>query len=176
MDVQQNRKFNPMIRLEQYYREKHNDLVGRVAYRIRDYHEAEDILHEAFLKACKHINHWNPTKGKFSKWFGSILENTIRDWRKGHSQNPVTDSVDIDEEETISEYITTEDQAPYVKQLSDSVMRELEKKDSPLRDVLYLYFYQEHTPSEIAEITGVPVATIKPSVWRFKKEMKEKFG
>ena len=166
-------EYNPQEKVAKFYREHHQNLFRKVARRIGNPSEAQDVVHEAFLKATNYADRWDYRRGKFSKWFNGILENTIRDYRKAQQRDVLQDYIDVDEEEEIQDFLASHDESPHLKEEYNRVLRIVENKADPTRQILYMYYFLDHTPTEIAETLEINVNAVKVSVWRFKQEMQK---
>lgn len=67
--------------IETHYREEQPRIVARIGRYLKHRANAEDVVQEAYLRMIKY---WKAYDGEqeIGKWFGSILNNTIKDFFK----------------------------------------------------------------------------------------------
>lgn len=118
---------------------------------------AEDISQEVWLKVWRHIERYNP-EYSFKTWLFTIAKRTVFDHLKKRRVR-LEDAV-----ETLEEVASSEDLAKEVARRLDS-QESLEKLWGTLtpkyRLVLELYYREEFNLSEIAQISGESVNTVK---------------
>jgi len=64
--------------IEDYYRKNFKRLVNISRGRAGSYHNAEDVVQEAFTRALKYHKSYNPAMTAFDAWFSRILDNSLR--------------------------------------------------------------------------------------------------
>ena len=154
--------------------EKHRKSVHALAWRkIHDYHHAEEIGQDTFLKAYNKLSTLkNPNQ--FTGWLHVIANRLCIDWIR--KQKPVTQSLENTHPEEIEE-------SSYTHHMSEQQMTErtecyhelvhklLEKLPEKERTVVTLYYLDELSTKEIAELMGVSVNTITSRLQRARKRM-----
>ncbi len=130
---------------------------------------AEDLTQETFIKIFRSLKTFDP-EYKFKTWLFTIATNTVYDWLRKAKKNKemfIVDDPDIDFE-TIDDrwsYKLTED-----KELVDNAL----KKIKPVyQSVIVLFYRDELSYQEIAEILKVPVNTVKTYMYRAKEALSE---
>ena len=156
---------------------RHVDGIYNFAFRLVGNREAaQDITQEASIKAWKNIDRFN-TGEKWKTWIYAIARNTAIDYlRKKRSlsftdtelasgQNPAIDNQEADEPLPDNMAMQIEDKA-----LLETALSEL----SPLyREVVYLYYYEDMTLQEIANLLDKPIDTVKSQRRRGMKLLRE---
>lgn len=136
---------------------QHADLIYRVAlHNLQNPADAEDILQEVCLVLLtKRI----PEDEEHRKrWLIRVTINKCRDlsrsyWRRNR--------------ESLDDYQHLRAEEP------PGVMEELEELSESYRNIIYLYYYEEYTVSEIAEILKKNVNTVKSGLRRAREQLKE---
>lgn len=155
--------------VEAFYRENYDELCKRVYHRSGGIHNSEDVVQEAFARALQYWDSFNPHLKELGAWFNTILNNSLRDHMK--AERMMGCSVEYDE--FLDEpYNPTEEE----QELYKVVVRKLEEKEQPYRDVLYLYFIRDYKPKEIARVVELTNANIRKIVERFKVECRDYLG
>jgi RNA polymerase sigma-70 factor, ECF subfamily len=126
---------------------------------------AEDIAQETFLKAWKSLKKYNEASSKFKTWALRIARNTSIDYlrKKKHvplsyfeneaGGNILAETV-ADKEELAPELLAKLDDAKELHRM----LGELSPKH---REILLLYYTNDATFEEIAELLGEPTNTVK---------------
>jgi RNA polymerase sigma-70 factor (ECF subfamily) len=160
----------------------HQDALYNYALKIaRNADDAQDLLQETYYKAFKNYHQFeNGTNSK--AWMFMILKNTfINNYRK-LKREPA--KLDYDEIEDIYENIKS-DQAKdnnldldfYNDLLDDELSAALSKIPSKMKEVFLLCDLEGYTYEEIAEITDIPIGTVRSRLHRARKLLQDElFG
>lgn len=160
--------------LSKHYKDNKPDLLNRARQRAFDPQDAEDILGDALLKALSYIDSFNPKKD-IGAWFYTILNNTIRDYRTDFLKNKAGSSHESAVEFTeVEEELCNEDNSFELYTL-DKIRGEIDKKSGNTNIILRMYFYEEYSPKDIAELVDTTSHSVRETIHRFKKEMREKY-
>ncbi|MEA3494763.1 MAG: sigma-70 family RNA polymerase sigma factor [Bacteroidota bacterium] len=135
-------------------------------YYSKDQTEAEDILHDGFLKIFNKIGQYKG-KGSFEGWMKRIMINTaLEKFRKQNQLHPVNDVYeyieDVSYEDVISQ-ISFNDLLKYVQQLSPKY-----------RMVFNLYGIEGYSHKEISKEMGISIGTSKSNLSRARNILQEK--
>lgn len=160
----------------------HQDALYNYALKIsRNADDAQDLLQETFYKAYKNYHQFE--YGTNSKaWMFMILKNTfINNYRK-MKREPA--KLDYDEIEDIYENIKSDQSKDnnldldfYNNLLDDELSAALSKIPSKMREVFLLCDLEGYTYEEIAEITDIPIGTVRSRLHRARKLLQDElFG
>ncbi len=133
----------------------------------------EDVVQDVFIKAYKNINSFDTTQ-RFSPWIYRIAHNTYINAIKKNSLNPLY-LFDFD---TLLSYTVVEDPVEKereqleIKKIIDKGLNNIEDK---YREILVLYYIEEFSYKEIAEILHIPISTVGVRIMRAKKVLKDKY-
>lgn len=135
--------------------------------------DAEDLTIEAFGKAFKFINSYEP-EFAFSTWLFKIANNNAIDFlRKQHTNTISIDSQgrDADEDNPVQLQADTPDpeEVLILKQKSEflqTIVQELKPRYSRL---VQLRYFEEYSYEEIAETLNLPIGTVKAQLFRAKE-------
>jgi len=155
---------------------KHQKSVHALAWRrIGDFHFAEDITQDAFLRAYKHLSKLKDPK-QFSGWLYVITNQLCNTWlRKNKSEVTSLEDVTVAEmEKTFYEqYVSTQHEEEVHSHHQELVKKLLEKLPESERTVMTLYYLGEMTVKEISKFLGVSVNTITSRLQRARKRLKQ---
>jgi len=167
---------NPPRRLSPEEQERFNERVlphldaayNLARYLLRDPHEAEEAVQDAFLRAIRHFDGLRGADGR--AWLLSIVRNTcftqFRRRRSGGEQ------VEFDEEIHSVEDETSEPEADFTRSIAEQSVREgLGRLAVEFREVLVLRELEGLSYKEIAQVAGVPIGTVMSRLARGRKQL-----
>ncbi len=149
------------------------DLVDRfrgqvfgLCFRIlRHRQDAEDMTQEAFARALRNLQRWDPTRD-FRPWLLAIAGNrcrTLLSTRKKHQPGAIDVAL-------LADVRPAKHGDPY---LLEEITRALGELRSEYRDAFLLFHRDELSYTEIAETLGCPVGTVKTWIHRARRELAE---
>lgn len=150
--------------------ERYQDRVYNLCYRLCPNHaDAADLTQTAFLKALESLSRFE-ARSNFFTWLYRIAANEALSLRRQRRRRPSVslDSVDDDRRaaepalEESSAIATRIDQADLMKRLEAA----LEQLDDEFRVAVVLRDVEDMDYSEIADVLGVPVGTVKSRIHR----------
>ena len=155
---------------------KHQRSVHALAWRkIGDFHIAEDITQETFLKAYQRLSTLKEPQS-FVSWLYVIAANCCKAWlRKKRLRTQALETASGAEigKATYSDYVSTENARITAEAQREIVKRLLAKLQESERTVITLYYLGGMTYQEISEFLGVSVAAIKNRLYRARNRLKE---
>ncbi len=144
-------------------------VVQRIVSRVED---VEDISQEVFIKVYKHLDTF-AFESKLATWIARIAYLTavdhLRKYPPDHSQSvQPMDQV----------YITyqTPEQVLIQTDTTLSVQKLVDSLPESYRVVLTLYHLEEFSLSEVEQITGMPIGTVKNYLFRARKLLKDRIA
>ena len=133
--------------------EGHYDGIYRFCYyKLGDREAAYDCAQETFLNLLRYLDTYVEQK-KFKDYLYRIAGNMGTDWFRKNS-------VQLAGEELL-ETIAREDTELKRVELSDGIERALQTLSPVQKDVIILHFFHDFKLREIAQITNVPMSTVK---------------
>ncbi|MFB0509547.1 MAG: RNA polymerase sigma factor [bacterium] len=154
---------------EDAYRRLLNSYKGRIfsyVYRIvKNYHDAEDITLDTFIRCFKSLNSFDRAKS-FSTWLYTIAHNLTIDFlRKRKIEYDYLDERYPASTDLAKEY---ED-----KQKLDKIDQALYQLAPMDREIVILFHKEEKSYEEIGEILKIPVTTIKTRLHRARLKLRD---
>jgi RNA polymerase sigma-70 factor (ECF subfamily) len=146
--------------------------------RVGNRHTAEDLAQESLLRGMRGLATLQSPE-KFGPWLCGIAMRVCLDWRKAKqsSQVPFTSlgaGCRLDELAA-----TGADAAECEVDLADQLRRlmdEVELLPEKHREVLMLYYYQDVTYHDLAELLGVSTATINARLTKARAMLRERLS
>jgi RNA polymerase sigma-70 factor, ECF subfamily len=147
--------------LEELY-DRYSKLAYSLAYRIvGDRGAAEDVVQDAFLSVWRQAGSFRRERGSPRTWLLSIVHHrSIDRLRSSASAGPTIpyDDLPQDREDTSKPSIW---QQAWDHARGDLVRRALERLPMEQKKSIELAYFSGYTQSEIAELMGVPLGTVK---------------
>lgn len=149
------------------YRDRVFNLLCRLTQNPSD---AEDLAQEAFLKAFRNLDRYDPSRPLLS-WLFAIAHNTAMDFHR--ARRPALVSLDAAEEP-----LELPDRTPGVESAVEASFRgqaiELALSGLPplYREILVLRHQEELGYEEIGRILGLPSGTVKNRLFRAREKLK----
>jgi RNA polymerase sigma factor (sigma-70 family) len=129
---------------------------------VYDEHVADDVVQQAWLAALERPPRF---QGPLKAWLAGVVRNLAFATLKREGERPAreswaarTESVDLDEEQDFDQQQLVMDSVHALRQ--------------PYRSTIYLRYYRELSPGEIAELQGIPVATVKTRLRRGLEQLR----
>ena len=158
---------------------KYQKQVHALAWRIvGDFHIAEEITQDAFLKAYMELATLKEPQ-RFGSWMSVITRRRCLAWLRKkrlwtHSLEHLeqTDNERL-EKAMYSEYVVEEKERTAAETQREVVKKLLAKLQESERTVLTLHYFGEMTCSEIGEFLGISANTIKSRLHRAQQRLKK---
>ncbi len=140
-------------------------IFGYVYRIIRNYQDAEEITIETFVRCFKSIKSFDRSR-PLSPWLFAIAHNLIIDFLRKRKQAYEY----LDKDRPVKD--------DFVQHYEKN--KELEKLEKALiklppidREIVILFYKEEHSYQEVSEILGIPVSTIKTRLHRARLKLRD---
>ena len=156
--------------LIQRYEAKLSRYLERLGVGVEE--DREDILQNAFVKAYKNLNSFDPTL-TFSSWMYRIAHNeTMSFFRRKQARPQVIlseegESLLTELRDTNSD---TSDLAEH-RLSSEELAKAFSKIDAKYREALILRFFEDRSYAEMSDILQVPLGTVSTLIHRAKRAL-----
>lgn len=136
----------------------------RTAYRvIPRWHDAEEVVQDAFIQVWDRADTWRPDSAKFTTWFHRVVVNRAIDYRRRR------EFVGIDEAPEMACPRPDAEAAVEERRLSDHVDRIIADLPERQRTALGLCYYEELSCAEAAKVMGVSVSAMESLLVRARR-------
>lgn len=152
--------------IEKLYKQYYDDYV-RIMRRILkgDQEAAEDIVQDAFVKAIRNQDLFNPKKGTVRTWFNSIMFNSMRDYKRRAKEVDCKPHDNVSSSDLITDLSIKEREG-----LDGLIQNEIDKmKNEKHRKVLHLFFIKGYRIKQISDCISVSETNVTTIVTRFRK-------
>lgn len=168
-----------MSAFELLVRRYQDALVNYIYYIINDYHRAEDLAQETFLRVFKSASRYEP-KASFKSWLYTIATNLSRNEIRNRARRNtyfLEDMVDEGEDVYHSEFMADTRYQPDIlyekKERQQLIKKALKQLPENQRLALTLVTYQELSYEEISEILNCSIGAVKSLIHRARQNMKK---
>lgn len=155
--------------LELFFKDNYRQLVNKVKSRAGSMESAEDVVQDAFERATKYWDSFNPEVKQLGAWFNTIMNNALR--AKMNDEKNFGMSMEFDEELADGVEMSQTD-----AHMVEVMREEIEKKSVFHQEVLTLYFLKQYNTKSITEILDAKLRAVEQCITRFKADIKERYG
>lgn len=188
LSTQQLQQFSDEDLMEQFqagYERAFNELVSRFKDRLHNFlyrythnhQDCEDLVQETFLRVYR-SKHSYERIAKFSTWMYTIALNLAKSlYKKKQRMTTVTiheDESDPDDQPMkLEDSSILQDDSLHEKMCMSELEKALKELSEDFREVVVLRDIQQLAYDEIAEITGVPMGTVKSRINRGRAQLQD---
>ncbi len=168
-----------------HYDSLQSHIAGRISGDLRRLVDADDVLHQTFVRAAQGIGRFRPRhKGAFRAWLNTIADNLVRDIAKRkRRERRVADQQRPGQDGSwaaLVERIAGDGTSPSVgTQRSENARRlrvALAALPDAYREVIERYYLQDQSLAQIAEAMGGTKGSIRAMCYRARKRLRELMG
>ncbi len=153
------------VTFEQVIEQNEEKIKNLIQGMTGDFHLAEDLTQEAFIKAFKSIKSFNG-KSKFSTWLYRIAVNLTIDYQRKNSVRKEVASEEPEQCRTMSTYSPEPDQACQKNAVRNILFNAIAQLPIQQREVFILREINGCSTKEVSEILGCSIDNTK---WRLHK-------
>ncbi len=155
-----------------------NKVYSTVYSYTRDYEEAKDLTQEIFIKIYNNLPNFK-NKSQFSTYLYRVAVNRCIDWtRKKRLKTISAMFFQEDDEADIYEYIADYSSNPEEILLKEEkvniIKEEINNLPEIYKTVMIMFYFQDFSPQEIADILEIPRKTVDTRLYRARNLLKTK--
>jgi RNA polymerase sigma-70 factor (ECF subfamily) len=138
---------------------------------------AEDLAQETLLRGFRALGTL-AEPDKFGSWLFGIALRTCRDWLKSRQRSEVRISELARDAplDFLDARCVIPDQEAEIREEQATLMAEVEALPCELREVLMLFYYDDLTYREMAQLLGVSSATVNARLTRARAQLRERLN
>lgn len=149
---------------EYYFREYHS-LIFRIAFtELKSHADAEDVVQEVFFRILRYHPEFESTEHE-KAWMIRSTINRCKDFLKNKWNNSTVGLDRLPEGERAYLHL------PYVQE--DGTLWAVLELTERYRQPLYLFYYEDYSIKEIAQILGLPENTVKTNLRRGREAVRK---
>lgn len=143
---------------------------------VQDAAAAEDLAQEAFVKVFRSLQTFD-VRLRFTPWILKIAHNTTLDYLRRHQPHLVPLDAPVQgEERTLADQLpdpaaTSPERAAEREQLRVAMDAAVDRLRPEYRRVVVLRYQEDLEYTEIAEVTGIPLGTVKTFLHRARQAL-----
>jgi len=147
---------------------RHLAPLNRFAVRmLGNNQDAEDVVQEAFLRAWKNANQWQPSQGKLTTWLHSITRHLCIDFHRRDKSTKQTEvSALLQSDGTPEEHLAAE-------KMGRAVMDALTRLPERQKSAIVLCHYQGFSNRDAAEVLGVSIDALESLMARGRRTLRK---
>jgi RNA polymerase sigma-70 factor (ECF subfamily) len=153
---------------EQLYADQAGALFAFLAYRLGDRSQAEDVLGEAFERALRARERYDPTRASAKTWLYSIALNCLRDQRRRAA-------AETRAMERVLAGVAVNGGDGWISRVEDreQLGRALETLSEEEREAIALRYGGELTAPEMAAILAEKLTTVEGRIYRALRKLRD---
>jgi len=152
--------------------DRHREKAMTLALRmLKNPQDAEEALMDAFIRAYNALGRFE-RKSRFSTWFYRILFNVC--YSIARKRGETEHDMELEDLHARSHDDDRPDTRYDAAELERIVSEEIQAIPTVYGGVFTLFFTQEMSYEEIAEVTGVPINTVKTRLFRARTMLRER--
>jgi RNA polymerase sigma-70 factor (ECF subfamily) len=152
-------------------------IAGYIFRMLGDYEASLDVSQEVFIKVYNSLSRYS-SEYKFSTWLYRIAHNAAIDHMRRNSVNPQsleTEGGDGAYQLQIECPKPTPEQDRERSEWRTEINAVVKRLPGPYRELILLRHSQDLSYDEIADVTGLPLGTVKNRLFRAREMMREIF-
>ncbi|GIU81547.1 MAG: sigma-70 family RNA polymerase sigma factor [Acidobacteria bacterium] len=155
---------------EEIVRRYQRSIASYVYKMIGDYETSLDITQEVFIKVYNNLTSYS-SDYKFSTWIYKIAHNATIDYLRRNYKDQETDSETSFL--TLESRLPTPERESEAKECLEEIKAVIECLPPSYRELILLRHSHDLSYEEIAEVTSLPIGTVKNRLFRARAEMKK---
>jgi len=160
------------------YEKTHQKAYYLALQLLKDGNEAQDILHDSYIKAFKSLNTLKRAEG-FESWFNRIVINQCKDYLKKKKSLIFSQMLSDDRSGERVDWEDTKEQFSPEKGIDDQETKRLiqgmiDELPEQQRIVIILHYLEDMSVAQVAQIMECSEGTIKSRLNYGRKAIKEK--
>jgi RNA polymerase sigma-70 factor, ECF subfamily len=160
---------------EELVRRYQRPIAAYVYRMVGDYDAALDLTQEVFIKVYNSLTRYR-SEFKFSTWIYKIAHNAAIDHLRRHAvrDQALTSGIDGERREVLIESRRlTPEQESERKERRTEIESVVQLLPAAYRELIVLRHSQDLSYDEIAEVTGLPLGTVKNRLFRARESMRD---
>lgn len=152
--------------IERHYIENKTQYMKRLWYATKDMSKSEDVLHEAY---CRALMYFPALEGEeFDKWFSVVLRNATRDFFREEKKREFEELDEFDYEGNSCE--------GWTNKIIQEIEELIDRKPPDHAEILRLHFKYGYSAIDISRITDYTYHKSHKVVYRFREQLKKRYG
>ena len=135
----------------------------------------EDMEQEVYLKALECKNKYQE-EGKLFAWLKVIAKNVATDYFKSGYFKAMSQKKDVEEAHMCDNEEKSALDLQLQKERQKAILKAVDQLPSKMREVVYLYEFEEYSYDEIAKKLNISIGTVKSRLFSAREILSEKLS
>ncbi len=151
--------------------QKHRNDVARLVFRmVGPRGDLDDLVQEVFFQVYRSLKDFRG-QSKFSTWLHRVTVNVVLMARRAQKSRPLFSATSEGWQDELRDSQALPDVDAERRERIRAFSALLERLGDKKRDVFILHELEGHSPSEIAEMVGCPVLTVRTRLFYARREI-----
>ena len=151
--------------------QKHRNDVARLVFRmVGPRGDLDDLVQEVFFQVYRSLKDFRG-QSKFSTWLHRVTVNVVLMARRAQKSRPLFSATSEGWQDELRDSQALPDVDAERRERIRAFCALLERLGDKKRDVFILHELEGHSPSEIAEMVGCPVLTVRTRLFYARREI-----
>lgn len=152
--------------------DKYGDVLYGIAHKIVHSEDlAQDIVQEAFIKIWKNGPNYDPKKGTIFTWALNITRNLAIDKTRSAAFKKRQHVLEIGTKIDNTTAFSVENRPEHI-----GLKSQVNELDPKYKEVIDLIYFRGYTQSEVKELLGIPLGTVKSRIRIGLRELRKVFS
>lgn len=153
-------------------------MISVVSRYVRDSHEVQDVVQEAFIKAYRALGNFRGDSA-FYTWIYRIAINTAKNYLVSRGRRPPAFDVDVEDAEYYSgsdllKDVDTPESNLFRDELKAVIDQSIRDLPEDLRTAVTLREMEGLSYEDIADVMGCPVGTVRSRIFRAREAIEKR--
>lgn len=149
--------------IQKHYEANFNMLVKRYTFRAGTVWDAEDAVQDAYERAIKYFDSFNPEQSSFGAWFSRIVSNALKDqYAKTMGRNEV---------EFEEDFVDGVPCSRYEDKIVAEIAERIAVRKPHIAEILRLFFVKGYGAKDISRIVESNHVAVNQTIFRFRREL-----
>lgn len=166
-DSEKNQKDERELIIATHFRMNFEKLTKKLAFRAGTIWDAEDALMDAYERAWKYRDSYDPEQ-PIVTWMSRIITNAIKDHINKEKGRPEYEELNEEEVEGLPC-----DQ--YAARIAEEIRITIQKQKPQTSEILHLFFEKGYTVNEISHLVAPTRTAVHQTIFRFREQLKERY-
>lgn len=151
--------------------DRYRDNAVLFAYQyLSDFHIAEEVVQNAFVKLYLAIDSYDPKKASLKTYLFTIVKRLCIDKKRGKKIQlvPLEDQITLLQENTLEDAVITKEEC-------NEVLNQINKLGKNYKEALILKVYEDMSYEEISKVMNKSLSSVKAYIHRGRKKLLDIF-
>ena len=134
--------------------------------------DAEDVVHDAFLKSWQRLDRFDERRGTYGTWIFAVTRNCCLDRLRARKRRPTAQAPDPDAQaDWLADDAPDPEHRAMQQDRQSAMMVRLAMLPPAYRETLVLFYWNDLSVHEIAQVTGTSESNVKSRLSRGRSRL-----